>query len=351
MKKTSVTFGLLLLFLVVSGAHAMQTLVASSWIMGCDNQSHCTAISYYEAERDAGNSSQTFDQDTVWYVKIDWHQARDEALSLQFYLLDLLPVDINMTLSQLSGMQHHYKLQAGHDEKSEMDFYSITIKPDEFMAQDILTLSYSYENGENSKKISRQDEVGLADFKAFLKDHHLRPDERVKSDAVNAYPWVNKVSIEQPLLKIWLDKYGEPDRDDCYQGESPYAVEDNYIMNIKNFGSLVILCQERGYNGFVTVWQREGDDLIPIEFSPQSLTLLRGDDIIFQNILMGFHADESDHHLFWARFKGRSFGDCGGQYGIVFNGQQFEIVSYEEMPICGYIYHWISLYKRTMNRQ
>jgi len=300
----------------------LQTLVAGNWIMGCDNQAFCAAIGYYEPNRETENSSLTYVHNTVWYVKIEWNQIQDNLLSLQFYIFDGQPTDTNMTLSQNSSKGHPYELKLRRDEDNKMDFYSTTLKADEFLMHNTLTLSYSYQDEKSDKQLVRQGILNLGNFKAFLKNNHLRQDVLVDLRVVDAFPWANKVPIEKPLLKIWLEKYSEPTHDGCYDSQPSYIADDNYMIDIENFGSLVVLCHERGHNGFVTLWQRDGDDLIPIEFSPQSLTLLEGDDIIYQNQTISFSLDEVDQYLFRATFRGRILGDCGGQYTFVFNGQQ-----------------------------
>jgi len=325
---------------------SFRTYTTDKWIMGCDNQDRCTAIGYYE-QGDNDDTTSSFVHEATWYIIAKWYKTDDEYVSIQLYMPDILPTNISVTLLNGSEMINIYKLIDSKIQKEE-EYYYFEVKKDIFLTKEKLMLSYSYANKENNGIISRKENLDLISFIDFVQNSTSQTNKK-QLNSVRAFPWLNKTYVEGPLLKIWMDKYGKPVNGDCYYGEQSSLLDTNFIVEIEKFGSLVVLCNETGYNGSSTLWKRDGDDLMPIKISSEVLE--QDDDIIYQNMVVGFSLDEADQHFFRATFRGRRLGDCGAQYTFVFNGQQFEIVGLTEMPECANIYNWITLYEQPITRQ
>jgi len=349
MKKSAVVFGCCLVFLLAgSDAVSMEALVVENWIMGCDNQHRCTAIGYDDPKEAAVDPAQRwhYNPNPAWYVVATWHQTQQASLTLQFHILDSQPVNPDMALLQLSGIKRPYPLQAAQDKDRETT-YLVTTTPEDVLAQDILIFSYSYQDMENNTTAAHKGQIDLAHFKDFLRENRIPQAKHNMPEAVTAYPWSNKRRIESALLKTWQDQYGQSSDAYCYREDT------NYTMDIAPVGTLVVLCAATGYNHASTLWKRNGDTLIPFNFSSGFRALIGYSihDYVDQNYIDGFYEDEADRHLFYLRSKGRGFGDCGAVYTLVFNGQQFDIVRYEHMPVCAHILQWIPLYDRSFKRQ
>jgi len=342
----------------VPGVASTRPLVTGNWIMGCDNRGQCTATGYYEREPDRNDQF----GEANWYVVVKWHEGHETPPSLQLHPLDRQVTDVSMALTQHSSLKQPYALQAERKQSGMMS-YSTTIRQDEMLAADRLTLSFYHRDEDGNTPVSRKETLDLAAFKAFFIEHGGRHQAVLpEPTAVTAYPWSNKRLIEKPLLDTWLDDYGDPlGFESCDQSESsPDDAAYNYSIEIENFGELVVLCNDTGYNYSSTLWRRDGDALLPIQFSSGSRRMLsefgiilenRDDGTSRENLLTGFDLDENDRHVFESRGKGRGLGDCGAVFTFVFNGQQFEVVHYEQMPKCVGINDWIPLYDRPVQRQ
>jgi|GEM_PF-4979169 len=310
--------------------------------MGYDNQDRCMAIGYYEQEENDDVIS-SFVHEPTWYVIAKWNKA-DEEVSLQFYMLDILPVNINVDLLGNLDEKNSYKL-IDSKVQNEDKYHYIDINKDVFLTKNQLILSYSYVNKDSNEIVLRKENLRMSDFVDFM-INNMNETSKKQINTVTAFPWLNKTYIEEPLLKNWMDKYGKSVDEDCYDAS---LLDTNFIVEVERFGSLVVLCNETGYNSSSTLWKNDGDNLIPVKISSEILE--QDNDIIDQNMVTGFSLDEMDKYMFRATFRGRNLGDCGGQYTFVFNGQQFEIIEHAEMPKCANIYHWIKLYEKPIFRQ